>query len=208
MAGEKLARGRAASSELVQNDYGALRADRLERYCEGEFAAEVTGPCTFRYRYVLVDDQTSDLGKRALASFRPEQLTALLAREGWKEDYSFPARAELTALFSRHTDLKALYEPVLERHDVSSAECPALAKAVAALGTVTIKLDQSRRGTGLGDYPSPHGALTQEEIEGVDAAGKPLTLKGATALHPVMQPLWDAAENCFPPGYVKRRVAS
>lgn len=199
-------RGTVASSELVQHDYGALRADRLERYCEGDFAAEVSGPCTFRYRYVFVDDQTSDLGQRALASFRPEPLTALLAREGWKEDYSFPARAALHALFARHTDLKALYEKVLERHDVSSAQCPALAKAVAALGTVTVNLDQSRRGTGLGDFPLPHGAQTQVEIGGVDAAGKPLTLKGATALHAVMQPVWDAAENCSPPAYVKRRV--
>lgn len=200
-------RGTVASSELEQNDYGALRVDRLERYCEGEFAAAVAGPCTFRYRYVLINDQTSDLSKRALASFRPEQLTALLARERWKEDYTFRARAALTALFARHTDLKTLYEPVLERHDVSSAQCPALGKAVAALGPVTINLDQSRRGNGLGDYPSPHGALTQVVIEGVDAAGRPLTLKGATALHPLMQPFWDAAESCSPPSYMRRRAA-
>ncbi|WP_300974757.1 hypothetical protein [Sphingomonas sp. LHG3406-1] len=181
-------RGFVATSELVQGDYGALRVDRLERYCEGQIAASQHGSCTYRYRYVFVP-QNGDVAQRAFNAFRAEQLTEFLAREGWEADYSWQGRQRLQSLFARHTDLAAVYEPSLERHDVSSAQCPALEKAIGALGTVGISLDQAKRGNGLGDYPSPHGALTQVEIEGVDASGRPLTLKGATALHSVMQPL-------------------
>lgn len=200
-------RGVLVSSTLMQSDYGALRADELARYCEGAFLAETAGPCIYRYRFVLVDDTKSDLGKRALDSFRPQQLTAFLAKEGWKEDYSLLTRSKLTSLFARHTDLKALYEPALERHDVSSADCPALERAVAGLKSITINLDPAKLGMGLPDFPNPHGAMTQVQLGGVGPNGKPVTLSGGTALHSVLQPIWDAVESCSPPNYKKRAAA-
>jgi hypothetical protein len=201
-------RGQVASSEIVQSDYGALRVDRLTRYCEGEVAASTFGACTYRYQYVFMPDRGNDAARRAFADFRPKQLTAFLAKEGWKADYSWKGVEKLQQLFARHTNLKAIYEPSLERHDVSSAQCPALEKAIASLKAITISLDQSNFGDGLGEYPAPHGALTQIEITGLGANGQPLTVKGSTALYPVMQPIWDAVESCSPPSYRKGKVAS
>jgi len=198
--------GAPARSTLGHYDFGAIRDDRLDLYCDGDpVKNEAAGSCAYRYQYAFVPDllaTSKPLHDAIDASFRPEELIALLKRQGYRPDEPDRSSEKLFVLFAKHTSRTKLYLPFVERHDTGSSTCPQLAKAVAGLGKIT--LDLAPVPATFADVPSPHGALTEVELDARTEAGRSVTIRGTTALHAQLQPLWDAAEACSPPSYAPK----
>lgn len=200
-----------ARSHVDDYDYGTVRADVLDLYCKGKrYLGEKASDCLFRYRFAFVpgSPQSEQRAAKIAASFEPTKIVAALKRAGFTAESLDPWDAKVVAVFKDLSEPTAFYRDEVETHDVSSAQCPVLEKAVASLGSVPINLDPSATPEGPGDMMPVHGAMTRVELNGVNPSGGEVSLKGGTALHALMKPIWDAAESCSPPSYTKKAMAA
>ena len=192
---------RIIESEIDSYDYGIVRADRLDRFCDGDWVQrQPAGRCAYRYAYSIVpgspwNDPTL---KAAIAeSFRPKLLAERLAAIKWKQtgnDWSDPI---LRAAFAAHVDPTKFYAPLVRLRSVETDSCPALAKAIADLGKVTFDLSPDAITTPV-DVMSPHGSRTQIRLTVADPGGRAIVVSGATPLHETLAPIWTAVEECAP----------
>ena len=74
--------GAPARSALVQDDFGEIRVDRLDLYCDGDpVKNQAAGSCAHRYQYAFVPDLLAygkPLHDAIDSSFRPQELIELL----------------------------------------------------------------------------------------------------------------------------------
>ncbi|UUR08499.1 hypothetical protein [Sphingomonas glaciei] len=199
-----------ARSHIDDYDFGTVRADVLDRYCKGKrFRGEQATDCLYRYRFAFVPlfPLSEERAAKIAGSFRPAKIVAALKRSGIAAKSLYPWDPKVVAVFGEVTEPDDFYRGEMEVHDVSSARCEGLEKAVALLDTVPVNLNASARRNGPGDIMPPHGAMTRIEVNGADPSGGEVWLKGATALQPLMKPIWEAVEACSPSSFLKASSA-
>lgn len=192
---------RIVESEIVSYDFGVVRADRLDRYCAGDWIKqENPGRCEYRYAYAVVPGSpwNDPRVNTAIAdSYRPAQLARRLAALGWKQsanDWSDPA---LIATFTAHVDSEKLFAPLVHRSEVSASSCPSLGKAIGGLGQVSFDLSPEAIDSPV-DVMAPHGSRTEVRLTAADNQGRAVILGGAAPLHGYLTPIWTAIKSCAP----------
>ena len=192
---------RIVESEIDSYDFGTIRADRLDRFCEGNWIQyEQPGRCAYRYSYAFVPGSLwndTALNKAIADSFRPAELAQRLTALKWKPSYNDWGNEVLRAAFAAHVDPKAFYAPKVRVSSVTPDTCPAFGKAVGGLGKVTIDLAPEAIIRPV-DVMAPHGSRTEVELTVANAKGEAVVLKGATPLHDHLAPIWAAVEECAP----------
>lgn len=188
-------------SEVVAYDYGVVRADRLDRYCAGDWVSQTpSGRCEYRYSYALVPGSPWNdvrINTAIVDSFRPADLARRLSAAGWKQGGNDWPDPKLQGVFAAHVDPEKLFAPLVRTTEVDPASCPALGKAIGALGKVTLDLSPDAILEPV-DVMSPHGALTEVRITAADARGRAMTIVAANPLQAKLAPIWTAVENCAP----------
>ena len=194
--------GIVIDSELVHYDFGVIRVDRLEKYCEGDLLdEEPAGGCDYRYRYAFVpgslySDEKRD--KLILDSFRPRELTERLAKHGIDPSIDLSVwenSARLTPIFGEHADLRAFYSPLVELHEVQASKCPGLRRSLAKFDKIALNLAPAKLGDNRNDFPV-HGQQTQIRLTAATLKGGRVTVEGAQPLFYLLEPVWTAVEAC------------
>lgn len=192
---------RIIESEIHSYDFGIIRADRLDRFCEGNWIRdEKPGRCSYRYSYAIVPGSPWNdpaLNKAIADGFRPAELAGRLTALNWKPSYSDWGDETLLVAFAAHVDAKKFYAPMVRVASVSTDACPALGTAIGGLGKVTINLGPDAI-TRPVDVMAPHGARTEVSLTVANEKGEAVVLKGATPLHDYLAPIWAAIESCAP----------
>ena len=193
---------RVIESEIVSYDYDVVRADRLDRYCEGiSWKNEPSGNCTYRYTYAFVPGSPwSDpaVVKAISSSFRADELARRLKSTNWEQSSDSWSSESLRAAFAAHAKPQEVFAPLVRTVEVSGYDCPALTKAIGELGKITRDLAPEAV-TDPVDAMAPHGSRTEARLWAADAEGRAIILHAATPLHGQLRPIWNAVKGCAPP---------
>ena len=192
---------RIVESEIDSYDFGTVRADRLDRFCEGSWIRqEPPGRCAYRYSYAIVPGSPWNdpaLNKAIAGNFRPADLARRLSVLKWKPSYNDWGDEGLLAAFAGHVDPKKFYTPLVRVSTVDADKCASLTTAIEGLGKVTIDLSPDAIIVPV-DVLAPHGARTEVRLTVADSEGRAMVVSGATPLHERLVPIWAAIEGCTP----------